>query len=229
MKVAALLLIFANCECLDVKFKFVKDFITKKNVFLNIYTCEKDDSIKSFLIKESSNQLSNFNGIKFYRNDINNDNLNYLRSRLYFVTDFHSCGINSLLLKQFDLNNLFRYPLKHVFIIKNEDADDFYSDLCQYNILVMSEVYVAFYDEDNIDIYEVYKTGPKVNCVINNYGNWSLSIGLMGKNTSIFTRRKDFKKYELLVLHTVQNNDSLKADFDDISGHDAYGGESQSY
>ncbi|KAI2473965.1 Ionotropic receptor 75e, partial [Diabrotica virgifera virgifera] len=216
MKVAALLLIFANCECLDVKFKFVKDFITKKNVFLNIYTCEKDDSIKSFLIKESSNQLSNFNGIKFYRNDINNDNLNYLRSRLYFVTDFHSCGINSLLLKQFDLNNLFRYPLKHVFIIKNEDADDFYSDLCQYNILVMSEVYVAFYDEDNIDIYEVYKTGPKVNCVINNYGNWSLSIGLMGKNTSIFTRRKDFKKYELLVLHTVQNNDSLKADFDDI-------------
>ncbi|XP_023026955.2 ionotropic receptor 75a [Leptinotarsa decemlineata] len=138
----------------------------------------------------------------------------------WFVMDFINCKNVDYILNHMNVSNLFRYPLKHLFLLDISSYYRFLSKIKYCDVFPMSEVFVAVFDHLEVNIYQPYKIRKPESLTLEHYGNWSSQNGLtyFYKNIPTTSRRRNFHKSEVIVSVVVNNNKSFEvANFDDFA------------
>ncbi|KAG5893067.1 hypothetical protein JTB14_014846 [Gonioctena quinquepunctata] len=134
--------------------------------------------------------------------------------------DFINCRSVITTLTFMNKTRMFRYPLKHLFLIDFCGFEDFIGTLKDFDILPMSEVFVASFNDSAVNIHQPYKIRKRGDMIIEHYGNWSSQNGLtyFYENVPTVRRRKNFQNSQISVSVVVNNNKSLEVDnFDDFA------------
>ncbi|XP_018580226.1 uncharacterized protein LOC108917896 [Anoplophora glabripennis] len=132
--------------------------------------------------------------------------------------DFKNCNDYEILAK-INGRKLFRYPLKYLFLVNVIDYSTFLKKLDSLSLLIMSEVVVASFGKESIDLYQPYKIQENESLIVENYGIWTENTGirLYYDGNSFAKRRRDFRKLHITVSAVVHNIENVKLkDFDDI-------------
>ncbi|CAG9822647.1 unnamed protein product [Phaedon cochleariae] len=144
----------------------------------------------------------------------------------WYIIDIINCGSTDSepesILKYMNHTRLFNYPLKHLFLIDGYDYPSFMNKSAKYEILPMSELFIASFHQNNssVDIYQPYKIGRKGELFIEHFGKWTPDEGMTQfyKNIPTSVRRKNFQQSEIIVSVVVKNPKSLDVkNFDDFS------------
>ncbi|CAG9865164.1 unnamed protein product [Phyllotreta striolata] len=217
MRACMVILFLSTGLALDPKFVFLKDFFRKKNVPITLVTCPdfKNVTIEAFL--SSRTHLDNSMGFQFYGNrpQIIFNSANH---RNWHVIDLIFCGKSSDFLFQMNEINAFRFPFKHLILIDISSFDTILLSVCKCDVSIGSEVLLAIFNETTAEIFETYKFRTTSKCNVLPYGNWSEKNGITytTQGASLFQRRRNFQREELVVNAVIKSNKSLQVDFDDI-------------